>query len=141
MSRRFTAVKLRLGIRSIVGDAGVRLRISIQGVSKLLPALVIGGLCLVAILTVEFSLDRILEVDLIPKRESTQDFDAFPKIAVPVLAALLGFYLATVGIVLGHVYGDVAAALRYLILENTRTKFYLKSLTASIGAGQRCYSC
>ncbi len=134
-SRRLKTVKLRFGIRSMVGDAGDQLRISLHGVTKLLPALILGGLCLVAILAVEYSLDRILEVDLIPKGESTRDFGAFPKIAVPVLAALLGFYLATVGIVLGNVYGNVAAALRYLILENTRTKFYLKSLTASIGAG------
>ena len=134
-SRRFKTLKLRFGIRSMVGDAGDQLRISLHGVTKLLPALILGGLCLAAILTVEYSLDRILEVDLIPKGESTRDFGAFPRIAVPVLAALLGFYLATVGIVLGNVYGNVAAALRYLILENTRTKFYLKSLTASIGAG------
>ena len=134
-SRRFNTVKLRFGIRSIVGDAGDQLRISRHGVTKLLPTLILGGLCLVAILAVEYSLDRILEVDLIPRGESTRDFGAFPRIAVPVLAALLGFYLATVGIVLGNVYGNVAAALRYLILENTRTKFYLKSLTASIGAG------
>ena len=134
-SRRFKTIKFRFGIRSIGGNAGDQLQISLYGVTRLLPVLILGGLCFAAVLAVEYGLDRILEVDIIPKGESTPDFGAFPRIAVPVLAALLGFYLATVGIVLGNVYGNVAAALRYLILENARTKFYLKSLTVSIGAG------
>ena len=38
--------------------------------------------------------------------------EAFPTLAVPVLAAFLGFYLATVGIVLGHSYEGVPESVR-----------------------------
>ena len=52
-----------------------------------------------------------------------------------VSASLLGFYLASVGIVLGTSYPKVSADVRSLVLGNTPTKLYLAAVGMSIGAG------
>lgn len=97
-----------------------------------------GCVCLslfILIVIIENILFTCAQLPLIPTGTSRQTITVFPSLAVPVLAALLGFYLATVGIVLGNAYGDVAATVRELILKSSQTRRYLVSIGISIGAG------
>ena len=59
----------------------------------------------------------------------------FPSLAVQVSASLLGFYLASMGIVLGTSYHNVSADVRGLVLDNARSRLYLRSVGVAIGAG------
>ena len=67
--------------------------------------------------------------------KSNASFDTFPELATQVLAALLGFYLATVGIVLGNAYHDVSDSVRQLVLRNAVTRRYLMLVGMAIGVG------
>ena len=60
---------------------------------------------------------------------------AFPTLAVQVSASLLGFYFASVGIVLGTSYHDAPSGLRSLVLRNPRTQLQLRTIGAAIAAG------
>ena len=77
----------------------------------------------------------ILAIELVPAGETTPPLSAFPTLAVQVSASLLGFYLASVGIVLGTSYHDAPSGLRSLVLKNPRTRILLKTIGAAIGAG------
>ena len=77
----------------------------------------------------------ILAIELIPVGETTPPLSAFPTLAVQVSASLLGFYLASVGIVLGTSYHDAPSGLRSLVLGNPRTTFQLRLIGTAIGAG------
>ena len=72
---------------------------------------------------------------LIPSGDTPPPLDAFPRLATQVSASLLGFYLASVGIVLGTAYHEVSSDVRALIFGNARTKLYLQSIGIAIGAG------
>ena len=61
--------------------------------------------------------------------------EAFPTLAVPVLAAFLGFYLATVGIVMGHSYEGVPESVRQLVLRDPGTRWRLRWLCRALGYG------
>ena len=94
-----------------------------------------GGLLIGAVLVVEVGLARYASPSLIPAGETTPPLSAFPTLAVQVSASLLGFYLASVGIVLGTSYRDVPAGLRALVLGNPQTRFHLNTIGLAIGAG------
>ena len=77
----------------------------------------------------------ILAIEFIPTGETAPPLSAFPTLAVQVSASLLGFYLASVGIVLGTSYHDAPSGLRSLVFGNPRTGFQLKLIGTAIGAG------
>lgn len=101
----------------------------------MLSASVAFGLLLFAVLAaIESAVDCYTGLVLIPS-DPNFSIGVFPAIAVPVLAALLGFYLATVGIVLGNAYHEVSSAVRSLVLNNPATRAYLRSIGMAIGVG------
>lgn len=67
--------------------------------------------------------------------EDGSALEVFPTLAVPVLAAFLGFYLATVGIVLGHSYEGVPESVRQLVLRDPGTRRRLRWLCRALGYG------
>ena len=127
-SRHFKFLKLRFNIRSHIINGRDNVRILRGSAASMLRASVLGILLLVVAVAID------TELNFIP---SNPVFSAgtFSGIAVPVTAALLGFYLATVGIILGNAYHDVSSAVRQLILSNRETKLYLSSVGMSIAMG------
>ena len=106
-----------------------------SAIKPILMALVVGFILLGAAVTAEFFLDRHIWHNLIPPRESLPSLDVFPVLAVQVSASLLGFYLASVSIVLGNSYHDVSADTRDLVLGSPRIRIYLASVGMAIGGG------
>ncbi len=106
-----------------------------SAIKPVLMALVVGFILLGAAVTAEFFLDRHIWLNLIPPRGSLPSLDVFPVLAVQVSASLLGFYLASVSIVLGNSYHDVSADTRDLVLGSPRTRVYLASVGMAIGGG------
>lgn len=133
--RRFQIVKNRHRLWSIKASARENSGIFLTTVRSLARASVLGGLIAASILAVEWLLVHEAGLGLISSSEPKPPISAFPQLAVTVLAALLGFYLATVGIVLGNAYEEVSARVRSLILDSDRTRIYLATIGLSIGAG------
>ena len=94
----------------------------------------VGMLLLGVTLAIETILVRYAGVQFL-QLPSSVSFDTFPELATQILAALLGFYLATVGIVLGNAYHDVADSVRQLVLRNAVIRRYLRLVGMSIGVG------
>ena len=94
-----------------------------------------GAILLATLLLAEFFLTRYVWPNLIPSGNSIPPLGAFPTLAVQISASLLGFYLASVSIVLGQSYSNVSANVRDLVLGNPRVRLYLKSVGIAIGAG------
>ena len=101
----------------------------------LLRAFLVGAILLAALILAEFLLTRYFWPNLIPSGESIPPLGAFPTLAVQVSASLLGFYLASVSIVLGQSYSNVSASVRNLVLGSPSVGLYLKSVGIAIGAG------
>ncbi len=101
----------------------------------LLAALALGGLLLGLVKGVEYYAALRFAQWLLPSGESGTSLTEFPTLAVQVSASLLGFYLASVSIVLGTSYHDVSADVRRLILANPQVRIYLFLIGISIGAG------
>ena len=101
----------------------------------LLRAFSAGTILLSTLLLAEFFLARFVWSTLIPSGSSIPPLGAFPTLAVQVSASLLGFYLASVSIVLGQSYSNVSADVRDLVLGSRRVRLYLKSVGTAIGAG------
>lgn len=72
---------------------------------------------------------------LVPSGAGRPPLGAFPTLAVQVSASLLGFYLASVGIVLGTSYHDAPSGLRSLVLGNPQTQLHLRTIGAAITTG------
>ena len=134
-SRRFWLVKQAYTIGSLVSRAREHVGIVRSAILPLLRAFAIGGLVITAALAIEQVLTNYAALPLIPGADSLPLVGAFPTLAVQVSASLLGFYLASVGIVLGTSYRDVPADVRVLVLGSARTRLYLASIGMSIGAG------
>ena len=134
-SRRFRLVEHRYRLASLVAGASDSIEVVRGAIPVLLRALASGGLLLAAVLALEMGLARCAAPWLVPAGASTPRLGAFPTLAVQVSASLLGFYLASVSIVLGTSYHDVSADVRALVLGNARTRLYLKSMGMAIGAG------
>ena len=94
-----------------------------------------GAILLATLLLAESFLTRYVWPNLIPSGNSIPPLGAFPTLAVQISASLLGFYLASVSIVLGQSYSNVSANVRDLVLRNPRVRLYLKSVGIAIGAG------
>ena len=101
----------------------------------LLQAFSAGAIILITVLLAEFVLAIYVWSPLIPSGSSIPPLGAFPTLAVQVSASLLGFYLASVSIVLGQSYSNVSADVRDLVLGSRRVRLYLKSVGTAIGAG------
>ena len=126
---------MRFGSRSFGASAIERGRHIFSSVIELVKASVIGVLIFGSVLAIEYAASYFGWLDLAPNGDATQDIAALPRIAVPLLAAFVGFYLATIGIVLANAYADVSASIRDLILDAPQTRLYRYSLGVSIGAG------
>ena len=134
-SRRLWMVKQRFRISLII--AGTRDRVGFVGGSllSLLRGFALGGLLVAVVLLAESSIARYTGLNLFPSIASTPPLGSFPTLAAQVSASLLGFYLASVSIVLGNAYHDVSADVRALVLGSSRTRLYVASIGMSIGSG------
>ena len=133
--RRFWLVARWHGLELLWASARQQSGFLVGAFRSVLGGFTLGGLLIGAVLVVELGLERYASPGLIPAGEATPPLGAFPTLAVQVSASLLGFYLASVGIVLGTSYHDAPSGLRSLVLGNPRTKFQLKLIGTAIGAG------
>ena len=133
--RRFRLVALRhnLGLRL----AGTREQagILVSAVAPVLQGSALGGLALLGILGAEVELAQWEASWLVPSGADRPPLGTFPTLAVQASASLLGFYLASVWIVLGTSYHDAPSGLRSLVLRNPRTELELRTIGAAIAAG------
>ena len=94
-------------------------------------ALLIGG----SLSGLMLALERVL-IPFIPGLvPAGETLGSFSMVLLPVQAGFLGFYLATVGIVLGHSYENVSESVRQLILGDARTLRRLRWLCRALGYG------
>ena len=133
--RRLRIVRLRYGLSYLLAGIHSSAGLIWSTVASLALSAISGGLAIAIVLAVEQILFHHAGLGIIPTDDLGPPVDAFPGIAVQVLAAFLGFYLATIGIVLGSAYHDVSGAVRALILKSAKTRLYLKSIGLAIGAG------
>ena len=133
-NRQFRVLRLRHQAASSVSNLRTSIGIIRWAFIDTLKSSAIGVLLLGAILAIEALLVRDAGLQFLQLKPGAS-FVAFPGLATQVLAALLGFYLATVGIVLGNAYQDVADSVRQLILRNAVTGRYLRLVGMSIGVG------
>ena len=106
-----------------------------SAIFPLLQAFSAGAILISTILLTEFFLARYAWPNLIPSGNAVPPLDAFPTLAVQVSASLLGFYLASVSIVLGQSYSNVSTDVRDLVLGSRRVRLHLKLVGVAIGAG------
>ena len=134
---RFVLVLVRFTAFSSSSSVRERIRFTLTALYDFIKGILASALALSLVILTEHLIDRGGWFNLIESVEKNPDVDlvAIPRLAVPVLAAFLGFYLATIGIVLGNTYHEVSAAVRNLVLQSARTKFYLQTLGMTIGAG------
>ena len=134
-SRRFRFVSYRYRLRSLTASTRANVGIFRGAILSLLRSFASGGLLFGAVLAIEVCLAWLFVPNLVPSGTGTPPLSSFPPLAVQVSASLLGFYLASVSIVLGTSYHDVSAEVRALILGRSQVKFYLQSIGMAIGAG------
>ena len=106
--------------------------------SALLPLLLASGLGLILLgvaMVGELYLARHIWSPIVPDRVQAPSLGALPVLAVQVTASLLGFYLASVSIVLGNSYRDASADIRELVLGSPRVRRNLAWVGAAIGGG------
>ena len=94
-----------------------------------------GAMILGIVLTFEWYVARTYIPTIVPRADTVPLLLQFPTLAVQVSASLLGFYLASVSIVLGRSYSDVSANVRELVLGDVSSRAYLMTIGAAIGAG------
>lgn len=133
--RRFRLMKLRHDLWATVEGVRETVRILRATLVSLVRAASAGIVLLATVLVAEWVLIRLAGWDLAPPGDSAPPLGAFPVLAVQVLAAFLGFYLATVGIVLGNAYHEESASVRSLVMGNRRNLLHLQLLGGAIGAG------
>ena len=133
--RRFRLVAFRHNLGARLARIREQAGILVSAVAPLLQGSVLGGLALSGILGAEVALAQWVASWLVPSGADPPPLSAFPTLAVQVSASLLGFYLASVGIVLGTSYHDAPSGLRSLVLHNPRTQLQLRTMGAAIAAG------
>ena len=134
-SRRLWVVARRYDLGAIVGSARDGIGVVSSAIPSLVAASAFGGFVVAAVLKLEMWLAYRVTPTLLPQDDTISTLGAFPALAVQVSASLLGFYLASVGIVLGTSYPKVSADVRARVFGSARTKLYLQSVGMSIGAG------
>ena len=133
-SRRFGTLRVKFRLWSLSSNALSETQTLLRALFSTFKASILGVLLLALLLCVEMALVQYAGLGFIRAKPATS-IGEFLSVSVYVLAALLGFLLATVGIVLGNAYQDVSAAVREVILSDTRTRAYLKLVGLSIGVG------
>ena len=83
----------------------------------------------------EIYLARHIWSPITPDGVQTPSLGTLPILAVQVTASLLGFYLASVSIVLGNSYRDASADIRELVLGSPKVRRNLAWVGAAIGGG------
>ena len=134
-SWRFRALNLRYSFWSRATNMRSSAGLILRSLASLFWPVVSGVLIVGIVIGVEQALTQCVGLGLVPTGDPEPPLSTFPALAVQVLAAFLGFYLATVGIVVGNAYPDVSSAVRDVILKNAQTRLYLKSIGMAIGAG------
>ena len=134
-SQRLRLVAARYSLRLQAASVRERLAILLVTVPAVAKGFAVGGALLAITLTAEQAIDRFIFPELVPEGDSDLSLGPFLTLAVPVSASFLGFYLATVSIVLGNSYSDVAPSVRGLVLGNSRTRVYIGSMGMAIGVG------
>ena len=134
-ARRHRLVVERYQLGVVVDHIRSLRTVILRSIPSLLQGFVFGGAAFSVVLTVEAFLDARTVFTLIPTGEPMPPLGAFPSLAVQVSASLLGFYLASVSIVLGTSYHDVSADVRGLLWKSTRMRFHLGTIGVAIGAG------
>ena len=129
--RRLLAVSRRYRFSVVVASLRRGLPIMSGTANSCLIALLIGGSLAGLILALEKVLIPFIP-GLVPAGET---LGSFSTVVLPVQAGFLGFYLATVGIVLGHSYENVSESVRQLILQDARTLRRLRWLCRALGYG------
>ena len=133
--RRLSVVGLRHRFAFLITGERDRFRILRAAAKGILKSGALGAVLIGCVLLVEWSVARSIASWLVPDASNGPPLAAFPRLAVQVLATLLGLYLAAVSIVLGQSYHGVSAAVRDLVFQNRMTMFYLGSIGLSIGMG------
>ena len=122
-------------LRLHAANARERFAILLATVPAVAKGFAVGGALLAITLTAEQAIARFIFPELVPEGDPGLSLAPFLTLAVPVSASFLGFYLATVSIVLGNSYSDVAPSVRELVLGNPRTRIYIASMGMAIGVG------
>ena len=133
--RQLKLVAARYSLRFGAANARERAGIAVTMLRAVANAVVAGSVLVGAVLAIEQVVARYAFPTLIPEGNSALVLDSFLTIALPVSASFLGFYLASVSIVLGTSYHDVSPEVRQLVFSNARTRVYLASIAAALGAG------
>lgn len=133
-SRRFGTLRVKFSLWSLSSNALSETQTLLRALYSTVKASILGVLLLTLLLFVEMALVQYAGLGFI-RAEPVTSIGDFLSVSVYVLAALLGFYLATVGIVLANAYQDVSAAVREVILSDTRTRTYRRLVGLSIGVG------
>ena len=133
--RRLWLVAVGHSLRLHAANARERFAILLATVPAVAKGFAVGGALLAITLTAEQAIARFIFPELVPEGDPGLSLAPFLTLAVPVSASFLGFYLATVSIVLGNSYSDVAPSVRELVLGNPRTRIYIASMGMAIGVG------
>ena len=133
--RRLKLVAYSYSLRFHAASARERAGIAFTTLGAVAKALMGGGLLAATVLAAEQAIAHYAFSTLIPKGNAVLALDPLLIIAIPVSASFLGFYLASVSIVLGTSYHDVSPEVRNIVLANARTRVYLASIAAALGAG------
>ena len=125
------AYKLIVQTEKLSGD---RIGILVGVILSLLSSFMLGGLILGLVIGAEKGLTHLVS-SVVPTTDPIPPLGTFPTLAVQISASLLGFYLASVGIVLGTAYHNVSVGVRQLVLGNPERRMYLGLIGMAIGAG------
>ena len=123
--------RIRFGVR----NAGEGIGMLWGALVTVLRWVVVGVLALIVVVAIESALVHFVSSSIVLDSKTAPLLTGFITVAVQVSASLLGFYLASVGIVLGTSYDNVSAEVRSLVLGNARTKWRLKTIGSAIGIG------
>ena len=123
--RRLRLIAFRYSWRFHAAGARERVGIAFTTFGAVVKAIVVGGALAAMVLAGEQVIARYAFPSLVPEGDSALPLGPLLTIAIPVSASFLGFYLASVSIVLGTSYHDVSPAVRSLVLSNARTRVYL----------------
>lgn len=99
--RRSQLIAFRYRFAKYAFGAGGTLAILGDSLPKALKSLAGGGVLFTIVVAGEALVDRTFQLRLVPSGSGAPPLGAFPGVATQVSAALLGFYLASVSIVLG----------------------------------------
>ena len=134
-ARQFWFVARSYRLQLQVANYRDYLQLFLGALPALLQSFGFGAFLVLGVLAIEAVGSRYIIPAVLLPEDSPFPLSSFPVIATQVSASLLGFYLASVSIVLGQSYYRVSSGVRDLVLNNARTRFYLRTIGVAIGAG------